>query len=97
MDHILHEMFNIILNIFEKYGEKTDNPLVRIYVNKIENRNSFNIKKGYCLQYLTPEMMTLLVSTKSKITKDKIGENVAHLEITEVAFLLHCKIVNSDQ
>ena len=39
--------------------------------------------------------MKLLGSTKSKITKDKNGENVPHLEITEVV-LIHCNIVNND-
>ena len=39
--------------------------------------------------------MKLLGSTKSKITKDKNGENVPHLEIIEV-ILLHCNIVNND-
>ena len=38
--------------------------------------------------------MKLRGSTKSKITKDKNGENVSHLEITEVA-LVHCNIVNN--
>ena len=40
-------------------------------------------------------MMKLLGSTKSKITKDENGENVSHLEITEVV-LVHCNIVNND-
>ena len=39
--------------------------------------------------------MKLLGSTKNKITKDENGENVPHLEITEVT-LVHCNIVNSD-
>ena len=39
--------------------------------------------------------MKLLRSTKNKITKDKSGENVPHLEITEVV-LVHCNIVNND-
>ena len=39
--------------------------------------------------------MKLLGSTENKITKDKNGENVPHLEITEVA-LVHCNIVNND-
>ena len=38
--------------------------------------------------------MKLLGSTENKITKDKNGENVPHLEITEVA-LVHCNIVNN--
>ena len=39
--------------------------------------------------------MKLLESTKNKITKDKNGENVPHLEIAEVV-LIHCGIVNND-
>ena len=39
--------------------------------------------------------MKLLGSAENKITKDKNGENVPHLEITEVV-LVHCNIVNND-
>ena len=39
--------------------------------------------------------MKLLRSTKNEITKDKNGENVPHLEITE-RVLIHCNIVNND-
>ena len=39
--------------------------------------------------------MKLLGSTKIKITKDKNGKNVPHLEITKV-ILVHCNIVNND-
>ena len=53
------------------------------------------IKTGYYLELLTPETMKLLGSIRSKITKDVNGENVPHLEITEVA-LAHCNIVNND-
>ena len=40
-------------------------------------------------------MMKLFGSTKSNITKDKNGENVPRLEITEVV-LVHCNIVNNN-
>ena len=80
--------------ILKKYGENTNKPSVEIYVNKIENRITFKIKDGYSLKVLTPETMKLLGSNKSKITEDKNGENVPHLEITEVA-LVHCNIVNN--
>ena len=73
----------------------SDNPLIMIYVNKIENRITFKFKRGYYLEPLTPESIKLLGSTKSKITKDKNGENVPHLEITEVV-LIPCNIVNND-
>ena len=56
--------------ILKKHGEKTDNPSIKIDVNKIENRITFKIKTGYYLELLTPERMKLLGSTKSKITKD---------------------------
>ena len=39
--------------------------------------------------------MNLLESTENKITKDKKGENVRHLEIKEVV-LVHCNIVNNN-
>ena len=42
-----------------------------------------------------PETMKLLGSTKRKINKDENGENVPHLEITEVV-LMHCNIVKND-
>ena len=54
--------------------KKTDNPSLRIYVNKIENRIRFKIKKGYYLKLLITETLKLLGSNKSKITKDKNGE-----------------------
>ena len=66
-----------------------------MYVNKIENRITFKIRNGYSLELLTKETMKLLGSTKNKKTKDKNGENVPHLEITEVV-LVHCNIANND-
>ena len=39
--------------------------------------------------------MKLLGSTKSKITKDKNGENVPHLEFVELA-LVYCNLDNND-
>ena len=79
----------------KKNGEDIDKPSVMIYVNKIENRVTFKIKNGYSLELLSSEAMKLLGSTENKITKDKNGENVLHLEITEVV-LVHCNIVNND-
>ena len=81
--------------ILKKHGEDVDEPLVQIYVNKIGNRITFKIKGGYSFELLIPETMKLLGSTENKITKDKNGENVPHLEITEVV-LVHCNIVNND-
>ena len=82
--------------ILKKRNENVDNPSIRIYVNKIENRITFKIKKGYYLELLSPKAMILLGSTESKINKDKNGENVPHLEIVELV-LVHCNLVNDYQ
>ena len=55
----------------------------------------FKIKAGYYLKLLTPETKELLGSTKNKITKNENGENVPHLELTELV-LVHCDIVNNN-
>ena len=86
----IQEYFEYIL---EKNGEAVDDPSIRIYVNKIENRIIFKINNGYYLELLTPETMKLLGCTESKITKDKNGENVPHLEVVELV-LVHCNLDN---
>ena len=81
--------------ILKKHSESVDNPLIRIYVNRIENRITFKIKNGYYLELLTPETMKLLGSDESKISKDKNGENVPRLEVVELV-LVHCNLVSND-
>ena len=65
--------------ILKKHGEIMDNPSVKIYVNKMENRITFKIKTEYYLELLIPETMKMLGSTKNRITKDKYCENVSCL------------------
>ena len=48
--------------ILEKHGEDIDEPSVQIYVNKIENRLTFKIKKGYSLELLPPKTMKCTTS-----------------------------------
>ena len=81
--------------ILKKHSESVNNPSIRIYLNKTENRITFNIKSGYYLELLTPETMKLLGSTESKITRNKNSENVPHLEVVELV-LVHGNIVNND-
>ena len=50
----------------KKHNENIDNPSMKIYVNKIENRIIFRIKTRYHLELLTPETMKLLGSTEKK-------------------------------
>ena len=81
--------------ILKKHSESVDNPSIRMYINRIENRITFKIRNRYYLELLTPEIMKFLGSTESKINKDKNGENVPHLEIVELV-LVHCNLVNND-
>ena len=81
--------------ILKKYGGNADKLLVHISVPKIENRVTFKIKNRYSLALLTPETMKLLESTENKITEDKNGENLPHLEITDVVSF-DCNIVSND-
>ena len=53
------------------------------------------LKKGYSLELLTSKTMKLHGSTENKISKDKNGENVPHLENREVQ-LVPCDIANND-
>ena len=53
--------------ILKKHETVPDNPSIRTYINKIENRVALKVKTGYYLELLTPETMTLLGITKSKI------------------------------
>ena len=41
------------------------------------------MKTVYYLELSTPQTMKLVGSNERKITKDKNGENVPHIEITE--------------
>ena len=46
--------------IIKKHETVTDNPPVRIYVNKIENMITFRIKTEHYLELLIPKAMKLL-------------------------------------
>ena len=70
--------------IIKKHENLTDNPPVQIYLNKIKNIIVFKIKTGYKLEFLTPDTMKLLGSTKNDVGKDKNGETVPKLESVEV-------------
>ena len=66
MDYILYQKN-------KKHEAVAENPLIKIYVNKTENKIMIKIETGYFLELLTPETIKLLGSTKIKITKDKNG------------------------
>ena len=85
VDHKIYQDYRKIYQdyfkyIVKKHGEKTVNPLIRIYINKIENIITFKIRTGYYLELLTPETMKLPGCTKSKITKNRNGKNLPSLD-----------------
>ena len=81
--------------IMKKHVVLNDNPLIKIYSNKIKNRIVFKIKNGYKLDLLSPETMKSLGSTRKVVDKDKNGEYVPKLESVEVV-LVHCDLVKND-
>ena len=93
--HSISDIQDYFKYILKKHSENVDNPSIRTYVNQIENRITFKIKNRYYLELLTTETMKFHGSTESKITKDKNGENVPHLQIVELV-LVHCNFVNND-
>ena len=50
----------------KKRSENVDDPSIKIYVNRTENRITFKIKSRYYLELLTPETMKLLGSAEAK-------------------------------
>ena len=81
--------------IIKKHETLTENPPIQIYPNRIVNRIVFKIKTGYKLDFLTPETMKLLGSTKKEVDSDKNSENVPKLEPVEFV-LVHCNLVKND-
>ena len=67
---------------------------MQIYPNKIKNKIFFKIKTGYKLEFLSPETMKLIESTKKDVDTDKDGEDVPKLESVEVV-LMHYNLVNN--
>ena len=70
MNYLIHHIQEYFEHIIKKHATITDNPSIRIHVNKIENRTTFKIKTRCYLKFLTRETMKLLGSTKSKINKE---------------------------
>ena len=81
--------------IIKKHKTLTENLPVKIYPNKIKNRIVFKMKTGYKLEFLTPETIRLLGSTKKYVDSDKNSENVPKLGSIKVA-LVQCNLVKND-
>ena len=61
--HIQYQIIKVLY--FEYMLKKTNNFLIRIYVDNLENRITFKIKRGCYFESLTPETMKLPGSTKN--------------------------------
>ena len=72
--------------IIKKHETLPPNPLIHIYINRINNRLELKIKDRYKLELQTPETMKLFGSTKK-------GDNIPSLEAVE-AILVQCNLVN---
>ena len=75
-----------------------NNSLGQSYLNKIKNRIVFKIKARYKLEWLSPETMRLLGSTKCWCWSrwgDRSWEHVLKLESVEVG-LVHRNLVNNN-
>ena len=83
-----------ILKLFQAQSNLWTTAGSYLKTTEIEKRITFEIKNGYYLELLIPETMKLLGSTEGKITKDRNGENVPHLEIVELVSL-HGNLVNN--
>ena len=77
--HLVSDIQNYFEYIIKRHEIATENSLIRIYVNKIENTITFKIEAGYYLELLRPKTMKLLGGTNNKTTKDKNGRNVPRL------------------
>ena len=69
---------------FKKTWRKSDNPLMRKYLNKIESRVTVRISARYYLEILTPETMKLFGSSKSK--RDISPKNFIRLKTFDLEF-----------
>ena len=57
----------------------TDDPPLRIYLNKNENTVTSKFQTGYNIEVLTPETMKLLGISNKEITKDNYSGHVPYL------------------
>ena len=79
----IHDYFEYII---KKHETLSDNPPIKLYVNK--KKSYPKLREGIILNFYH-------LKIKNKVTKNKNGENMPHLEIPEVV-LVHFNIVNND-
>ena len=83
----ISDIQNYFEYIMKKHETLIDKPPVKIYFDRIQNRVTFKIKYGYYLELLMPETLKLPVSIKRRISRNKNGENVPHLQNIELVLV----------
>ena len=68
----IQDYFEFIIKTHETL---TENPPIKIYVNKIKNRVVFKIKTGHKLELLTPETMSRKKKILIRIKMVKMFQN----------------------
>ena len=61
--YYISDIQNYFEYILKNHKKVTDNPAMRIYINKIENGITFKIKTGHYLELSTSQAMKLLGHT----------------------------------
>ena len=80
--------------IIKKHEALPTNPLIYIYIDRINNKLVFKIKAEYKLELQTHETIKLFGDTKILIGKTMNGENVFSLEAVEVV-LVQCNLADN--
>ena len=67
--------------IMKKHETLSANPLIHIYINRINNRLVFRVKDNISQNYKLLKVRSYLVAQKKLIDKTKNGENVPSLKV----------------
>ena len=62
----MSDIQDYIRHIIEKQEALSDNPVVHIYISRINKKLVFKIKDGCMIEFQTPETMKLFGSTKNR-------------------------------
>ena len=80
--------------IHQKHETLTTKSLIKVYINRINNRLVFKIKDGYEIELQTRRKMKLFGSTKKLIHKTKCWKKVLSLDEVEVV-LVQCNLIDN--
>ena len=85
---VVFNSFNVVKNLKKPDLERVKKPNLKL------NELHLKLKMDIILNF-EQGTMKLLGNTESKITKDKNGEQVSHLEVAELV-IVHCNTINNN-